>query len=295
MRSGLYLVHKPVGATSFAQVLEARTVAGPSIRLCHGGTLDPFAQGLLLLLAGPATRMMDLLHELPKQYVAQVKWGEETDTGDGGGSVVFRGDPTILTAELLDRTLETQMGWKDQVPPATSAKKIDGEPAYRKAHRGESVVLPPSRVYLHAARWRSHRLPFRSELELTCRGGYYVRALARDLGQQLGCGAHLTDLDRVAIGPWTSPSPGREREGRHGSRVVPWLPRTELDESQWQTLRARKAITLKSVQTPEWTLPEKFPDPTPLVAALYRGQLLALLSETKDAQWEIHHWLAPGL
>ena len=195
MQPGIYLAHKPVGVTSFSlvrtlmQEVEAAGLSRKRLPVAHGGTLDPFAHGLMLLLAGPATQLMDLLHTAPKTYVAEVAWGVETDNGDLLGQVVSRGPTAGLTPERLDAALRPFLGWHDQVPPTTSAKKVDGEPAYRRVHRGETVTLPPSRVYLHAARWRSHALPERSVLELTCRGGFYVRALARELGRSLGCGA----------------------------------------------------------------------------------------------------------
>src|SRR5512146_2806127 len=136
MRPGLYLVHKPPGITSFSVVRAAKEELAARGRprklpLCHGGTLDPFAEGLLLLLAGEATRLMDLLHEAPKRYVAEVAWGAETDNGDPLGRVVAQGDPSALTPELLDAALAPHLGWTEQVPPSTSAKKIGGEPAYR--------------------------------------------------------------------------------------------------------------------------------------------------------------------
>ena len=193
MTPGIHLLHKPVGVTSFSLV---QPELGP-VPVCHGGTLDPFAEGLLLLLAGPLTRTMELLHALPKTYVAEVVWGAETDNGDAGGKVVFTGDASALTPARLDEALAPLLGWTEQVPPPTSAKKIDGEPAYRKVHRGETVTLPPSRVYLHSARWLSHALPRSSRLLLTCRGGYYVRSLARDVGRALGCGAHLSALKKI--------------------------------------------------------------------------------------------------
>ena len=294
MRAGLYRVHKPVGVTSFSLVQAARADAGPRLRLCHGGTLDPFAEGLLLLLAGPATRLMDLLHALPKRYVAQVAWGVETDTGDAGGKITLRGDASGLSEAALEASLEPQLGWQEQTPPATSAKKVDGEPAYRKAHRGEEVFLPPSRVYLHSARWAAHALPGTSTLELVCRGGYYVRALARDLGRALGCGAHLTQLRRLEIGPWTDPGPGPDLQGVHGERLVPWCRRAVLDEATWQSLRERRSVPLTGLLPPRWSPPAGFPEPPVLVAALYRQQLLALLSPS-GAGWKVEHWLAPGL
>ncbi len=278
---GIYLVHKPVGVTSFSVVrafmLEGEG-AGPrkKLKVCHGGTLDPFAEGLLLLLAGQATRLMDLIHPAPKTYEAEVSWGAETDNGDPGGQVVFSGDASTLTPEALDAALAPHVGWRDQVPPATSAKKVGGEPAYRKVHRGEHVELPPSRVYLHEARWLAHELPRRSRLRLTCRGGYYVRALARDLGRALGCGAHLTKLHRAAIGPWRDPAPG-ERAWLHGPELLPWCPSRPLTDAEVGELRRGRVIPLGGLQAPDWRLPRGFPDPEAPVRGMARGKLVALM------------------
>jgi tRNA pseudouridine55 synthase len=287
MRPGLYLVHKPVGETSFTQVrafTEAHLAEGPGKKLpvCHGGTLDPFAEGLLLLLAGQATRLFELLHAVPKRYVAEVCWGTETDNGDLLGRVVFQGDTSGLTPERLDAALPAFLGWHEQVPPATSAKKIGGEPAYKKAHRGEVVELPPSRVYLHEARWLSHELPHRSRLELSCRGGFYVRSLARDIGRALGCGAHLTRLHRTTIGPWEDPGPGG-RVWLHGRELLPWCPLRVLTDQELGELRKEQPIPMGTVQPPDWPLPKGFPDPQAPVRALHQGRLTALLREQDGA------------
>lgn len=286
-RPGLYLLHKAAGPTShalvraFMQDVEARGGSRKELPVCHGGTLDPFARGLLLVLAGPLTRGMDRLHVAPKTYVADVAWGAETDTGDAGGRVVQRGETAHLTPAALDAALAPFLGWTAQVPPATSAKKVDGEPAYRKAHRGEVVELPPSRVYLHTARWLSHALPATSRLELTCRGGYYVRALARDLGRALGCGAHLTGLARTAIGPWRDPGPEvAQPVGVHGRELLPWLPARALTHPEWDAVKAWKPLPRGDLQPPDWKLPEGFPEPEPReVRAYVRSKLVALLRD----------------
>ncbi|MBL0313215.1 MAG: tRNA pseudouridine(55) synthase TruB [Holophagaceae bacterium] len=282
MESGVYLVHKDVGGTSFdvvrAFTREARDAGQKKYPLGHGGTLDPFARGLLLVLAGQATRLMELMHPIPKTYVADIAWGVETDTCDHLGQVMTEGDASSLSPAMLDDALATFLGWQDQVPPATSAKKIDGEAAYRKAHRGEEVILPPSRVYLHGAKWLEHDLPTRSRLELTCRGGYYVRALARDLGRQLKCGAHLSGLHRSAIGPWTDPGPGT-RIWVHGEALVPWCPSRRLNNEEAAYLDHGRAIPLGELETPTWQLPTGFPDPSAPIRALHEGRLVALLRE----------------
>ncbi len=286
MRPGLYLVHKPVGATSFQLVqafladeaADAKAEARKPWPLCHGGTLDPFARGLLLMLVGQTTRLMDLFHAAPKVYEAELAWGLETDNGDPNGREVRRGDASSLGPELLESALRRFLGWHDQVPPATSAKKVGGEPAYKKAHRGEAVVLPPSKVYLHSARWLSHRLPDSSTVELVCRGGFYVRSLARDLGRALGCGAHVRALRRTAIGPWSDP-PAGERLLVHGEGLLPWCPSRQLGERDLEDLRHGRPIARGEVSPPSWPVPEGFPDPQGPVRAVRDGKLWALLRE----------------
>lgn len=280
LKPGIYLAHKPVGDTSFSLVrafmAELQAQPGKRLSVCHGGTLDPFAEGLLLLLVGQATRVMDLIHPVPKRYVAEVVWGAETDNGDLLGRVVHQGDTSQLTPQALDTVLARFRGWHNQVPPATSAKKVDGEPAYKKAHRGEEVVLPPSRVYLHEARWLSHELPRSSRLELTCRGGFYVRALARDMGRALGCGAHLSRLHRVAIGPWEDPGPG-QRVGLHGRAVLPWCATRELSDAEVGELRRERPIPQGRLLPPDWRLLAGFPDPEAPVRGFHQGRLVMLL------------------
>src|SRR5882672_11382289 len=122
---GIYRVHKPVGQTSFSLVqtfMEEARAAGlrrDRLPVCHGGALDPFAEGLVLLLSGQATRLMDLLHPVPKTYVAEIAWGRETDNGDPLGRVTATADASALTAQKLDDALGALVGWREQVPPAT--------------------------------------------------------------------------------------------------------------------------------------------------------------------------------
>ena len=285
VESGIHLVHKAVGRSSFDAVRDFKRRAFEAgqkkLALGHGGTLDPFAEGLLLVLAGQATRLMDLMHPLPKTYLAEVHWGLETDTCDLQGLPVLTGDASHLTPELLDEARAPLLGWTEQVPPATSAKKIDGEAAYKKAHRGEEVIMKPCRVFLLSARWLAHDLPRSSTLALTCRGGYYVRSLARDLGRTLGCGAHLAVLQRTAIGPWTDPGEGHERL-LTGSDLVPWCPVRELSDAEAEHLTHGRAIPLGELLPPTWTLPEGFPDPGAPLRALHQGRLVALLRTTEE-------------
>ncbi len=282
---GVHLIHKTVGQSSFDVVRafkhRAFEAGQKKLALGHGGTLDPFADGLLVVLAGQATRLMELLHPLPKTYVAEVAWGVETDTCDLDGKPVFEGKPSGLFPELLEAALTPFLGWTEQVPPATSAKKIDGEAAYRKAHRGETVIMKPCRVFLFSARWLSHDLPSMSTLELTCRGGFYVRSLARDLGQALGCGAHLRALHRPAIGPWSDPGEGQESL-LTGTRLLPWCPTRCLTEAEAEYLGHGRAIAPGELVPSTWVLPEGFPDPGAPIRALCGERLVALLRPAED-------------
>ena len=288
MKAGIHLVHKGVGESSFDVVRGFKRAAAEEglkkYALGHGGTLDPFAEGLLLVLAGQATRLMELLHPLPKTYRTEVVWGTETDTCDHLGLTVAQGDTSPLAAQALDAALLGFLGWRDQVPPATCAKKIGGEAAYKKAHRGEVFELPPSRVYLHEARWLAHDLPHSSVLEITCRGGFYVRSLARDLGRQLGCGAHLAKLGRTAIGPWQDPGVDQVTLVE-GSSLIPWCPARTLTTAEADHLLHGRPIELGEVSAPVWSLPDGFPDPGAPVRALHEDRLVALLKEKDGVFW----------
>jgi tRNA pseudouridine55 synthase len=304
MKPGIYLAHKAVGQTSFSLVqrfMEQVRLSGlrrDKLPVCHGGTLDPFAEGLLLLLAGQATRLMDLLHPIPKTYLAEIAWGAETDSGDLLGQMTKSSKPLELTEARLEAALPQFLGWTDQIPPATSNKRVGGERAYRKAHRGEEVVVPPSRVYLHSARWLAHDLPRASTVELVTGGGYYVRSLARDLGRVTGAFGHLTKLRRTAIGPWRDPGvrkgdtirpPGGDHvpvsvgEPVRGVQLFPWCPSVEVTEKELARLRAGQGVERRPVSPPPWPLPEGFPDPGAPIRAFLGGFIVAMLREHDGA------------
>lgn len=283
---GIHLLHKPAGPTSFSLVqpfLSRARASGRRTAVCHGGALDPFAEGLLPILVGRATRLFELLHAVPKEYEAEVSWGAETDNGDPLGTVVARGDASGLEPRRLVDAVTPFLGWREQIPPATSNKRIGGERAYLRAHRGERVELPASRVYLHEARWLWHDLPRASGLKLVVRGGYYVRSLARDLGRALACRAHLSRLSRSAIGPWRDPGTDRVEVVR-GAAVLPWSTSRVLGADEALALRTGP-IPVGELRAPEWRLPAGFPDPDAPVRGLRDGALVALLRPRDGMLW----------
>jgi tRNA pseudouridine55 synthase len=197
--SGLMLVDKPAGVTSHDVVAMVRRAAGGA-RAGHAGTLDPFATGLLVLLLGRATRLVSYLDGEPKVYETSIRFGAETDTDDATGSVT-RHAP-LPEREAVDAAILRLTGEFDQQPPAYSAKKVGGVRSYAAARRGDALDLAPTPVVV-----RQWTVLARRESDLTvritCSGGTYIRALGRELGRYTGSAAHLTELRRIASGPYS--------------------------------------------------------------------------------------------
>ena len=199
---GVVPMDKPHGPTSHDIVAAARRALGTR-RIGHTGTLDPLATGLLLLCVGQATRLVEFLTVLPKSYRARARLGVRTATDDSEGQVETVSEAwRALTREHAERALAAFRGSILQIPPRFSAKKVGGEAAHYRARRGEPVALAPTAVEvrrLELVGWE----PPEMELDVLCSSGTYVRALARDLGEALGTGAHLVRLRRTAVGPFT--------------------------------------------------------------------------------------------
>jgi tRNA pseudouridine55 synthase len=195
-------IDKPTDMPSFDVVEIVREGTGVK-KVGHAGTLDPVATGLLIILvARPATRLQEACMQLPKTYEATLRLGETTPSHDTETEVVERTDPSDVTRAEVEEALYAFRGTIEQVPPMYSAVKVDGERLYKKARRGETVDRPPRQVRVdrfELTDWRPPEISVRIE----CSKGTYVRALARDLGEELGVGAHLTALRRTAIGSFS--------------------------------------------------------------------------------------------
>ncbi len=192
-------VDKPVGPTSHDVVSAARRAFGER-RIGHTGTLDPFASGLLLICVGKATRLAEYLTDLPKSYEAVARLGITTATEDLEGEVLEeRGGWEALGEPEIGAGMEALRGDILQVPPQFSAKKVEGVRMHERARRGERVELEARPVTVHEIELLDVDLPF-VRFFTRCSSGTYVRSLARDLGEALGVGAHLTELRRTAIG-----------------------------------------------------------------------------------------------
>ena len=201
-RGGALLVDKPEGPTSHDVVNWARRSLRVR-RIGHTGTLDPFASGLLVLLVGPVTRLAEYLSALPKKYEARARLGIRTDTHDAQGKIVDVADPLVQPPrDRIEAELATFEGRGQQVPPQFSAKKVEGERMYRRARRGETLELPPVDVEIFEIQLTEYSPP-EIVFTMACSSGTYVRALARDLGDRLGVGAHLTGLRRTSVGAFS--------------------------------------------------------------------------------------------
>lgn len=196
--SGVLVVDKPAGWTSHDVVAKVRNLT--RIRqIGHSGTLDPMATGVLVLCLGKATRLLEYLIGQPKTYLASITLGAATDTYDATGTVTSQQLIPKLTPGDLEKALNGFRGAIMQTPPAYSAIKRDGIPQYQRARRGEDVVLSPRPVIVHELTVGSFDGAV-VEARIRCSSGTYVRSIAHDLGQALGCGAHLSSLRRLAVG-----------------------------------------------------------------------------------------------
>lgn len=167
----------------------------------HGGTLDPLATGVVAICLGQATRMMEFLIDGTKEYRGQVELGIETDTYDALGNVTSRRDASSLTLQDVERALQSFRGSIEQVPPMYSALKREGKRLYDLARAGIDVDRKPRKVEVQSLQVLDWNLPTLT-LEVTCGRGFYVRSLAHDIGEALGCGGHLKSLVRDRTGPF---------------------------------------------------------------------------------------------
>jgi len=193
------LVAKTAGPTSHDVVDVVRRALGEP-RIGHLGTLDPFAKGLLVLVVGRATRLAPFAADWPKSYEGVIRLGVTTDTDDLTGQVVATAPWTGITPRQLADVVGRFRGGYDQTPPAYSAVKVQGERAYRRARRGETVALEPRAVEIRELEIVEAAVPD-LQFRATVSAGTYLRSLARDIGAALGCGAHLVALRRTSVGP----------------------------------------------------------------------------------------------
>lgn len=199
---GVLNIRKPKGVTSRDVVNRIQRLIRP-IKCGHAGTLDPMATGVLLVCIGPATRLASILQEGDKTYRAEFILGQVSDTDDSTGQVEHRSVPDPLpSSENIGQILQRMTGTVSQIPSAYSAVHVDGQRAYSLARQGKEFTLQAKEIQIHSIRVLNYEWP-RLDLEVHCGSGTYIRAIARDLGEQLGCGGLMSRLERTCIGSFS--------------------------------------------------------------------------------------------
>jgi tRNA pseudouridine55 synthase len=286
--SGILLLDKPLGLSSNQALQKVRHLFRAR-KAGHTGSLDPLATGLLPICFGEATKIAGHLLGASKAYSAQCRLGATTTTDDAEGEIVQTRPVPTLTTATIEAALTTLRGRIVQVPPAYSAIKQGGVPLYKRARRGEEVDVPAREVDVHALDLIERDGDLLS-LKVECGSGTYVRSLARDLGEKLGCGAHLTALRREWVEPFRRPAmhtlaelqkaaaDGKELD----SLLLPLadglrgMPRLDLDEEQTSRLQHGQRLRVEGVAAAELACAFGGSEPVALVAIDAAGQVRIL-------------------
>jgi len=266
------LVDKPAGPTSHDVVRDVRRALGRP-KAGHTGTLDPFATGLLVVLTGRATRLAPYLTGLDKSYRAVVKLGERSASGDPEGPITAGGAPP--DEDSVRAALAGLTGTISQTVPALSAVKVDGERLYARTRRGEDVDLPVREVVVHRADLVSYdQMTGLADIDIRCGSGTYVRQIATDLGEVLGCGGYCAALRRTEVGDLRVDDALQLDEVAPGCGLTPLaalghMPVVSLDAAAATDVQHGRAVTAADV--PEGT-----------VALALEGDLLAIAMAEAD-------------
>lgn len=301
---GFLSVWKPRGLTSFDVVKRLRRVSRVK-RVGHGGTLDPAAEGVLPILFGQATRLSSRIEELAKGYEADILLGTVTDTLDMDGTVLETRTTANVTEGDVRQVIPEFIGKIQQVPPMYSALKHQGERLYEIARRGEEIQREPRPVMVYGVEVKSFALP-RVRVSVACGRGMYVRSLAADIGERLGCGGVLDGLQRVRVGPFSElNSLGLEaaEEALAGEGAVKALAPLESVFPGWPAVQIRSGFTGRvragmdlAAASGDWvSVPGESDDvfcPGPetgnAAALAPDGSLLALLRRAGSGRWHPH-------
>ncbi len=246
---GIVTIDKPTGLTSRQIVDKVAKIVRPA-KTGHAGTLDPLATGVLVVAVGSATRLISYIQQGRKRYTGQFRLGVRSNTDDVDGQITDGGVWTHITKQMLAEAVAQFVGTILQVPPQFSAVHVGGQRAYKLARQGETVEIDARPVEVHSIRVTQFNPP-NFELAIECGSGTYVRSIGRDLGEHFGCGAIMTSLRRLAVGP---------------CRIEDAVPFAELDE-------ARLRLALQPALTAVAELPRRIADADEL-RALRQGRAI---------------------
>jgi tRNA pseudouridine55 synthase len=289
--NGLILVDKPPGCTSHDVVIRLRKSLAER-HIGHFGTLDPMATGLLVAAAGKAARFFQFFSHEKKTYLGRIRLGLATDTYDAEGEPLSAESTELPTEQALRRAMAAYLGEIRQVPPPFSAKKFNGQPFYKLARAGRETPRTPSAVVIHRFELIRYDPP-EAQVEVECSSGTYIRSLAHDLGRDLGCGGHLSQLRRTASGSYAidqALSPDAISELSAAGRtdrfliplesLLPDHPRVNLEDAESLIIMHGQALLLdRSKGVPDISpLLSSLTGPAPAVVRLFnsQGRLIAL-------------------
>jgi tRNA pseudouridine55 synthase len=249
---GLLIIDKPLGMTSRAAVNRLVSCFPRGTKLGHTGTLDPTATGVLVVCIGSATRLTEYLQDMTKTYRAGILLGRRSDTDDTEGLVTEATGAAAPDRAMVELCLAGFIGWIDQTPPAFCAAKVSGRRAYDLARRGQEMTLQSRRVRIERIDILSYDYPH-LEIEVRCGKGTYIRSLARDIGEVLGCGGMIESLRRTSVGPFEAEdaiAPDVSGESVRTrllplSAAVAHLARVCIDQADWAKLRRGMPIQVE--------------------------------------------------
>lgn len=246
---GVLVLDKPAGLTSRAAVDQVQRWFPAGTKIGHTGTLDPLACGVLVLCLGRATRLADFIQQQSKTYRSRFRLGAVSSTDDVDGRITPRQEVAIPSPAAVASALQAFVGTIWQRPPAFSALKVQGRRAYELARRGQEPVLTPRPVRIDAIRLLDYRWPF-VDVEIDCGKGTYIRALARDVGERLGCGGYVETLQRLRIGPFTLAQALPLQDRQTPPPLLP--PLSAVEHLPRLTLDAEAAQRFRHGQTLPW-------------------------------------------
>lgn len=203
MDKGIHAFYKPRGVSSY-DVIRTLKDLFPGEKIGHGGTLDPHAEGVLVIAIGEkfTRQLQHVLNDTTKTYVADIILGIISETDDSDGPFVKQNHLTPPNVQTVQQVLQTFIGEIEQIPPVYSAIKINGTAAYRRIRKGQKVTMPIKKVTIYSIELLRYDFP-RLKIVVTCASGVYIRSLARDIGEKLKTGAYLAHLQRTAVGNFT--------------------------------------------------------------------------------------------
>lgn len=289
---GLVLVDKPAGMSSHDVVGRIRKLANTR-KVGHAGTLDPMATGLLLVGIERTTRLLGFLSGREKTYLATIRLGESTDTDDAAGEILARADASDVDLDALRAGIAKLTGEISQVPTTISAIKVDGKRAYARARAGEEVELAarPVTVYRFSlGEVRPGGTVLDLDVEVACSSGTYIRALARDLGTDLGVGGHLTALRRTSVGPF---SLSRAHTLESLAETFSFVPLPEVAAAVFPR-RDLDDLGARIVSHGGWIPALEDPPGGPMAAFHPDGRFLGLLEDKRDRSWPTVMFVGSG-